>query len=89
MFSFMKDHTWRVRDEEGLMFYRATHHGGRWELRSQRKGDEEWQRHDPMEMEHLETLRDLVFNKYQRGRCPWKFVQQIDKLMGKETSEPR
>ena len=84
----MQDHNWRARDEEGVLFFRATHHGKIWELRSQRKGDEGWHRHDPIETEHLETLRDLVYNKYQRGRCGWKLVQQVDKLLGREVSEP-
>ena len=84
----MQDHNWRERDEEGVIFYRATHHGKTWELRSQRKGDDVWTKHDPMEEEHLETLRDLVFNKYRRGRCGWKLVVQVDKLLGREISEP-
>ncbi|MBK1834715.1 hypothetical protein [Roseibacillus ishigakijimensis] len=85
----MRDHTWRERDEEGLTFYKATHHGGRWTLASQRKGDDEWTRYDPIPEELLEKLRENLFNKYQRGRCAWKVVVSVDKLLGRESSEPK
>ena len=84
----MQNHTWRERDDEGLTFYKATVHGGRWTMASQRKDDEEWTRYDPIPDELLEQLRDVVFNKYQRGRCGWKLVAGIDKLLGRDPVNP-
>lgn len=77
----MQVHKWREQEEEGLRFYKATHHGGRWTLQSQSKDDEEWTSHDPMKREDWEMLREVLFRKYQRRRCPWKFVEGIDKTL--------
>ncbi len=84
----MQNHTWRERDEEGVTFYKAIHHGGRWSLNSQRKGDEGWEKHEPIPDELLEKLREVVFNKYQRGRCGWKLVAGVDKLLGRDPVDP-
>lgn len=80
----MQKHQWREENEEGHIFYRATHHAGAWKLYSQMKGDEAWVHHDPVPVDLLEKLREVVWNKYQRGRCPHKLVLQIDKMLGKE-----
>ena len=29
----------------------------------------------------LVTLRDVLWRKYQRKRCPWRFIETIDKLL--------
>ncbi len=84
----MKAYTWRERDEEGLTFYRANHHGGRWTISSQRKGEEDWEYFDPVPDEIWEKLREQLYNKYRRGRCTWKMVVGIDKRLGREESEP-
>lgn len=84
----MQKHTWRERDDEGLTFFKATHHGGRWSIASQRKGEEGWTHYDPVPEEVLEKLRDIVFNKYQRGRCGWKLVAGVDKLLGRDPVDP-
>ena len=84
----MQYHTWRERDDDGVTIYKAGHHGGRWTLNSQRKGDEDWTKYEPIPDEMLEKLRDLVFNKYQRGRCAWKLVAGVDKLLGREPTDP-
>lgn len=31
--------------------------------------------------EHWVTLRDVLWRKYQRKRCPWRFIEAIDKLL--------
>jgi hypothetical protein len=43
-------------------------HGCRWRNRGRRR----W----------LE-LRDLLFRKYQRKKLPWKYVEQLDKMLEK------
>ena len=86
----MQNHTWRERDEEGgLTFFKATHHGGRWTLASQEKEEDEWTKHDPIPEDLLEKLRDVLFKKYQRGRCAWKLVTGIDKLLGRDPVDPK
>lgn len=33
--------------------------------------------------EDWERLRDILWNKYQRKRCPLKLVTSIDKILGR------
>lgn len=84
----MQKHSWREKDDEGTTFFKATHHGGRWTMASQQKGEDEWTRYDPIPHELLEKLREVVFNKYQRGRCAWKLVAGLDKQLGRDSTEP-
>ena len=87
----MQRHSWRETTEEGVRFYRASHHAGRWTLNSQLKGEEDWTDHDPIATEEWRTLREILWRKYQRGRCPWKLIEKIDKLLedadGEKNSE--
>ena len=80
----MQKHHWREDDEEGKRLFRATYHAGEWKLYSQLKGEEEWRHHDPIPVELLEKLREVMWNKYQRGRCPHKLVAGIDRMLGKD-----
>lgn len=80
----MQKHQWREEDEEGTTMYRATYHASEWKLYSQLKGGEDWHHHDPISKQLLEKLREVMWNKYQRGRCPHKLVVKIDKMLGKD-----
>lgn len=88
----MEAHNWREKTEEGTRYYRAEHHAGRWrlmtQLKEQRRGEDEWETLDPAPEEVWRELRDIVWRKYQRRRCPWKLVEQIDKMLGDDTQEP-
>jgi hypothetical protein len=77
----MQKHQWREEDEDGKRIYRATYHASEWKLYSQLKGDDEWEHHDPIPRELLEKLRKVMWNKYQRGRCPHRLVTQIDDML--------
>lgn len=77
----MQKHQWREEGEEGKVFYRATYHAGEWKLYSQLKGEEGWHHYDPIPGELLEKLRQVMWNKYQRGRCPHKLVTKIDAML--------
>ena len=79
----MQRHQWRENEDETVRFYRAEHHAGRWRLFSQLKGEDEWNTHDPIKREEWEKLRDVLFRKYQRKRCPWQLVEKIDKVLEK------
>jgi len=61
--------------------YRAAYHGGRWTLESQLKGDEDWTRHDPLTPADWRMLREVLWRKYQRKRCPWGLIERIDRLL--------
>lgn len=82
----MEVHTWKERTEEGTRVYRAGHHAGQWRLECAPKvgraerDDVEWKQVE-FSRERWMTLRDLLWRKYQRKRCPWKFIEEIDKLL--------
>lgn len=78
IFRCMQKHQWR---EEGKKLFRATYHAGEWKLSTQLKGEEDWEHHDPIPVEYLEKLREVMWNKYQRGRCPHKLVTKIDRML--------
>lgn len=79
----MQRHQWREQEDEGVRFYRAEHHAGRWKLLSQLKGDEEWREHEPLTVAEWRMLREVLWRKYQRRRCPWELIERIDKLLAK------
>ena len=79
----MQRHQWRENGEEGLRFFRAEYHASNWRLFSQLKGEDDWTPHDPISREEWEMLRDVLWRKYQRRRCPWELVEKIDKLLEK------
>lgn len=83
----MQRHTWRENSAEGLRFFRASHHAGTWTLQSQSKGEEEWTTHDPIAVEEWRALREVLWRKYQRGRCPWKLIEKIDRLLDPASPE--
>lgn len=77
----MTKHEWKENTEEGLRFYRANFHGRHWTLSSRLKEEEDWTPHDPMRLEDLLLLRDVLWRKYQRRRLPYKQVEQIDRMI--------
>jgi hypothetical protein len=82
----MTRHEWRERSEDGeLRYVRATVHGRTWTLQSRLKSEEEWTNHDPIPRADLETLRELIWRKYQRRRASFEDVQQLDALLEEES----
>ncbi len=87
----METHSWKERGEDGVILYRANYQGGKWSLESCPKVGRSmrdavsW---TPVEMSrgHWETLREILWRKYQRKRCPWHFIEEIDKMLA-ETEE--
>lgn len=78
----MKKHEWRETTEEGeTRLVTATRHAGKWKLRSRLKSESEWTLFDVISLEDLETLHDLVSNKYQRKRAPFEHVLELDALI--------
>ncbi|MEG0025277.1 MAG: hypothetical protein RR553_07135 [Akkermansia sp.] len=89
----MEAHTWKERTDEGTIFYRACHYAGKWTLESApkvgraEKDDVEWTSVE-WTRDLWITLRDLLWRKYQRKRCPWHFIEEIDKLLEDMPQEP-
>lgn len=79
----MQRHEWRERTGEGLRFYRAEYHASRWRLSTRLKDDEDWERKEGLSREEWTKLRGILWNKYQRKRVPWEFVERIDRMIAK------
>ncbi len=90
----MEKHQWQDDSGEFAILYRAEHFGGNWTFSSQEqvggRGDDkaDWIRlEEPVDMEHLHKLRAVLWNKYQRKRCPWKLIDKLDKVIAKREEE--
>jgi hypothetical protein len=79
----MHRYEWRERGEEGLRYYRVDYHASRWKMMSQLKGEEDWIPHDPMTAEEWQTIRDHLWRRYQRKRCSFALIEQVDKQLEK------
>lgn len=78
----MKKHEWRENTPEGeTRIVTATRHGGKWRLRSKLKADTEWHLYPVIPLEDLETLHEVLSNKYRRRRAPYEHVLEIDALL--------
>ena len=80
-------HDWNEDTEEGTRMYKAVYFAKEWRFATGMKGSRrvpvEWSDiHDPT-TEQWQSLRDILFRKYQRKRCPWKFIEAIDKKLGR------
>ncbi|QDV69744.1 hypothetical protein Poly24_34610 [Rosistilla carotiformis] len=78
----MKKHEWRETTDEGeTRIATAIRHGGKWKLRSRLKSEPEWVETTDISLEDLETLHELVTNKYQRRRAPYEHVLELEALI--------
>lgn len=84
-------HEWKVDTDEGLRLYRGIYHAKKWKFTTAMKGTRAnppvWESIEEVTAEHWEALRDVLFRKYQRKRCPWKLIEDIDKKLGKSGEE--
>ncbi len=78
----MKKHEWRERTEDGeVRLVTASRHAGKWQLQSRLKTETEWTKFPKISLEDLESLREIIWNKYQRRRVPHGHVLEIDRLI--------
>ena len=78
----MKKHEWREKTEEGeTRLVTATRHGGKWQLQSRLKSEDEWTKFEKIQLDDLETLLDIISRKYQRNRVPHEHVQEIETMI--------
>ena len=88
----MEVHAWKERTEKGTLMYRACFHAGQWKLECAPKmgraerDNVEWERVE-LTRAHWVALRDVLWRKYQRRRCPWRFIENIDKLLEEMSEE--
>jgi hypothetical protein len=81
----MESHEWKLNGEDGKRFYRGNYMSGRWTiLTTQQKRNPVWDRLDNPPQEVWAELRDIVWKKYQRKRCPWERVAELDRILGTE-----
>jgi len=84
-------HEWKEETEEGTRIYRGTYHSKEWRfitcMKGSRRDPAVWEEVEEVTDKHWEALREVVFKKYQRKRCPWKLIEGIDKILGKEPEE--
>ena len=83
------EHVWRETTEEGeKREVRGVKFAGRWRIQSKLRHDPDWTYHETPSMTDLESLRDLIFRKYQRRRAPYDDVQAIDRLIAEWRGKP-
>jgi hypothetical protein len=82
----MESHEWRESTPDGHRYYRATYHGERWTIITTLKSEPAWNtlEHEQVPEDVWRALRDIVWRKYQRKRCPWDRVAELDRILGDE-----
>ncbi len=84
-------HEWREDTEEGTRIYKAVLFAREWRFASALKGSRrarpDWVDIDDVTDELWVALREVLFRKYQRKRCPWKLIADIDKRLGNEVDD--
>jgi hypothetical protein len=81
----MECHEWFETTEEGKVFYRGNYQGGKWTvMTTTQKRNPTWTDLKPPSEAVWRELRDVVWKKYQRKRCPWDRVADLDKMLGDE-----
>ncbi len=72
-------HEWRERKEDGrLRIVRAQWDSKRWTFTETFKDIPTWHALTSPAVEEYETLRDVLWRKYQRKRVPWRFLEDLD-----------
>ena len=75
-------HVWKSVDENGeKREARAERFGGKWRFQAKRRSEATWTYYDTPSVEDLESLRDILWRKYQRKRLPWDDVASLDRML--------
>jgi hypothetical protein len=81
-------HVWKTTTTEGeKREVRAERFGGRWKFQSKVPSAAQWSYYDVPPVDELETLRDIVWRKYQRKRLPWDDVASLDQMLKERRSD--
>ena len=80
--ALMEAHEWFENTDDGKIYYRANFIGGRWTIMTTtQKRDPVWTDIKEPSQDVWRELRDIVWKKYQRKRCPWERVADLDKRL--------
>lgn len=82
----MERHEWSERTEEGKRFFRVNRVLGKWQFLTTLKTDPDWESIESPSEELWRELRDVLWRRYQRKKCPWKFIEEIDKILGEDST---
>lgn len=84
MVQVVKKHEWREKTEEGeVRLVTATRHAGKWQLQSRLKSEDGWTKFPDIPLEDLESLHEILANKYQRNRLPYDQVLEVEAMIAK------
>ena len=76
------EHVWKEITSDGeKREVRAIKFGGVWRIQSKLKSESAWNYYDEPLIEDLQTLRDVLFRKYQRRRAAYEDVVLIEKMI--------
>lgn len=77
-----QSHEWRERQEDGrVRIVRAQWDTRKWSFTETFKDADTWSKVAAPTIEDYESLRDVLWRKYQRKRTPWRFIEDLDKLL--------
>ncbi len=84
----MESHEWFENTDDGKVYFRANYIGGRWTIMTTtQKRDPTWTDLRDVPEPVWRELRDIDWKKYQRKRCPWERVADLDRILGDEPPE--
>ena len=85
----MKKHEWRENTPDGdVRYVTAIRQGARWRFQSRLKSEDDWTRLDSLNLDDLQQLREILWNKCQRRRVPIEQVFEIDALIKQAENHP-
>ena len=80
-------HAWKTRTpDRGRREVRAQLHGKRWSFSERYQDEEDWTILDPPGLEDLESLHEVLYNKYQRKHLSWDHVRGVEQLIQERRS---
>ena len=80
-------HIWKEKDAEGRKReVRVTKFGGVWRFQAKYADESDWTYYERPLLEDLQTLKDIVFRKYQRRRASAEDVDSIEALLRQYTA---
>ena len=75
-------HIWKERGADGRKReVRVTKFGGVWRFQAKYADESEWTYYERPLLDDLQTLKDVVFRKYQRRRASAEDVDSIETLL--------
>jgi len=81
----MESHEWFDNTATGKVYYRGNYQGGTWTIMTTtQKRDPTWTDVTPVPEPIWRELRAIVWRKYQRKRCPWERVAELDAILGED-----